>query len=237
LELDDLPDDAISRGLKMVSTLYFYNRWIFDSVRDHLGPAILEVGAGVGNITQFLLNAERVVCLEPFEPYRQYMTQRFAQHLNVRVHPHPIEDCPNEDVPAGAFDSVVCLNVLEHIEDEVNALRRMREALRPGGKAVVLTPAMPCLYGRMDRALGHVRRHKVRSLRRAFHQAGLEPVRGRYMNMVGALGWWWQGRIRRKATVSQAGAGAFNRMVPILSALERLIPVPFGQSVILVGQA
>lgn len=236
VETEDLPADAVSTSLAILSTLYHYNLWIFDMVRDHLGPTVVEVGAGVGNITQFLLNAERLVCLEPFEPYRDYLTRRFAKHLNVQVVPHPIGQCPNADVPAGEFHSVLCLNVLEHIADDVEALRRMKQLLRPDGRVIVLVPALPVLFGRMDRAMGHHRRYTLGSLRRAFHTAGLKPAWGRYMNLAGAFGWWWQGRVLKKSQISASKAEMFNRIVPILSAFERLIPILIGQSVVVVGR-
>jgi len=234
--MEDLPDDTVSASLAILSKLYHYNLWIFDMVRDHLGPTVVEVGAGVGNITQFLLNAERVVCLEPFEPYREYLAERFAKHLNVEISPSRIEKCPNADVGQGEFDSVLCLNVLEHIDDDVEALRRMKQLLRPGGRVIVLVPALGVLFGPMDRAMGHHRRYTMGSLKRAFHDAGLKPAWGRYMNLAGVLGWWWQGKVLKKSQISESKAEMFNRIVPILSAFERLIPIPIGQSVVVVGR-
>lgn len=237
VELQSLPGDSVSHSLAILSTVYHYNHWIFASIRDFLGPKIVEVGSGVGNITQFLLNADEVVCLEPFDAYYQFLARRFEKHLNVSVHPYLIEECPNDDVPSGRFDSVVCLNVLEHIPDDVAALQCMRALLRPGGRAIVLVPALPCLYGEMDRAMGHVRRYTLPSLRRAFAQAGLKPRQGHYMNLVGVAGWLWHGRIRGKANIPESATLTFDRMVPLLSAIERLVPVLVGQSVVLVGEA
>ncbi len=237
VEMKGLPDDAVSASLAILSTLYHYNLWIFDMVRDHLGPTVVEVGAGVGNITQFLLNAERVVCLEPFEPYSEYLARRFAKHLNVEISPCRIEQCPNAEAGRGDFDSVLCLNVLEHIADDVEAIRRMGRLLRPDGRVIVLVPALPILFGQMDLAMGHVRRYTLGSLKQAFRAAGLKPVWGRYMNLAGAMGWWWAGRVMKKSQISASKARMFNRFVPIFSAVERLIPVPFGQSVVVVGRA
>lgn len=231
------PDDAVSRGLEILATVYHYNHWIFDQVREHLGKRVVEVGSGIGNITQFLLNVDEVVCLEPFEPYCRHLRSRFAPHRNVRVVQGAIEQCPGPEVPAGQFDTVVCLNVLEHIEDDVSALRRMRELLAPGGRVIVLVPALHFLYGQMDRALGHVRRYSRRSLRGAFRQAGLRPVSARYLNALGMLGWWWHGRVRGRTVVPVGATRLFDRMVPFLAAWERLVPPLIGQSVVMVGQA
>lgn len=227
--------DSVSHSLAILSAVYHYNHWIFDSVREHLGGDVVEVGAGVGNITQFLLNANRLVCLEPFAAYREYLQKRFAKHLNVEIHPLAIEQVPNADVPAGSFDSVVCLNVLEHVADHVGALRNMGRLVRPGGNVIVFVPALPFLFGEMDRAMGHLRRYTKRSLRQAFLAAGLRPTRARYVNLVGVAGWWWNGRVRKKATIPASATLLFDRLVPILSAMERICPPLIGQSVLVVG--
>ena len=228
--------DAVTHSLRVLATVYHYNHWIFSLIRDDLGPAVLEVGAGTGNITQFLLNADRLVCLEPCAPYREYLARRFASHLNVAFAARRIEECPAPDAPESSFDSVVCLNVLEHIDDDAGVLARFRRLVRPGGRVIVLVPGSPFLYGAMDRAMGHRRRYTLRGLRRAFVAAGLRPVTSRHVNLLGALGWGWRGRVRRKETIPEAQTRLFDRMVPVLSALERIIPPPFGQSVLVVGQ-
>ena len=84
--------------------------------------------------------------------------------------------------------------------------------------------------------MGHFRRYTLRSLKHAYVAAGLKPVRGKYMNIVGAPAWWWQGRVMKREKLSEPATRAFDRLVPYLSAMERLIPPPFGQSVFLVGQ-
>ena len=235
MDLGVLEGDSVAHSLRLLSTVYNYNHWIFETLRDHIGPRVLEVGAGVGNITQFLLNQEEVTCLEPVDPYRLHLLQKFRKHLNVTVYPYPIEQTPNEEVKEGRFDCVLCINVLEHIADDRGALCRMRRLAGPGGRVVVFVPGLPCIYGRMDKAMGHCRRYTLRSLRRMFHEVGLRPEQGRYMNMIGAPAWWWQGRVRKKQKLSVAATLAFDRLLPFLSALERLLPVPFGQSVYLVG--
>ncbi len=235
--LDVLEADAVAHSLAVLSTVYHYNHWIFTSFRDYLGERTLEVGSGIGNITQFLLNLDEVVCLEPFDAYRDYLAERFACHRNVVVLPHTIEACPNESVPAGTFDSVVCLNVLEHLEEDVEALRRMKRALKPGGRAIILAPALSWLYGELDKEMGHVRRYTRSSLCRALSQAGLKPRMARYMNLPGVLGWWWHGRVRKRKRIPASLTRKFDRIVPIVSALERLLPLPLGQSIITIGLA
>jgi SAM-dependent methyltransferase len=174
--------------------------------------------------------------LEPFEEYRAYLDAHFSRHLNVQVVGAGIEECPNAQVPEGEFESVVCLNVLEHIDDDVGTLKKCGQLLSPGGRVVILAPALPFIYGAMDNAMGHVRRYTASSLKRRFVEAGLEPQYSRYMNFAGVLGWWWQGRVRRKNVIPEAGTRLFDKCVPYLSAMEKLIPPPVGQSLIMVGK-
>lgn len=228
--------DAISHSLAVLSTVYHYNHWIFDNIRDYLGSAVVEVGSGVGNISQFLLNVEKLVCVEPFAPYHGYLAERFSRHQNVSVVDVAIEQCPCREIPAGAFDSVVCLNVLEHIEDDVVALTNMRELLTGDGRVVILVPAIPWAFGAMDAAMGHFRRYTMKSLTARFRDAGLVVETAKYMNFPGLFGWWWHGRILRREKLPQTATRSFDRMVPYVSALERLIPVPAGQSLLVVGR-
>jgi hypothetical protein len=128
------------------------------------------------------------------------------------------------------------LPIFEHIADDAGALRRMRELLVPGGRVVVLVPAAPWAYGSMDAAMGHVRRYNRRALVARFRDAGLVAQSARYMNFPGLLGWWWHARVLRRDRLSESSTRLFDRLVPYVSALERLIPVPAGQSLVVVGR-
>jgi len=101
---------------------------------------------------------------------------------------------------------------------------------------IILVPALSCLYGEMDKAMGHIRRYSKRSLGCCFHEAGLKTIDARYMNMLGVLGWWWQGKVLGRSTIPERGTRFFDRCVPYISALERIMPVPVGQSLIMVGE-
>ena len=227
--------DAVHTSLELIDELYEYNHWIFTKVRPFIRGAVCEVGSGIGNITQFLLNQPRDVCLEPHPPSLERARARFVDHRNVAIEPFLLQECPREGIAAGSFDSIVCLNVLEHIEDDVEALRIMHELCQPGGRVVILVPAHMSAFGSLDRSFGHCRRYNRRSLRRAFSAAGLRVATSSYMNAIGYFGWIWEGRVRRRTTLSRSSARAFNRLVPFVDAFERLIHFPFGQSLVMVG--
>jgi len=228
-------DADIRTSLELISELYHYNHWIFDRVRAFVRGRICEVGCGIGTITQFLLNHERIVGIEPSANSSEAARARFATHLNVDITRCFLSDCPCERVPAAFFDTLLCLNVLEHIEDDIAALSQMRQLCAPNGRVVILVPAHMTLYGQLDRSFGHYRRYNKHSMRRAFGEAGLDVTHTSYMNSLGYLGWLWQSRIRRRRQIPVSGARLFNRLVPFLDAIERLFPLPFGQSLLTVG--
>src|SRR5690606_19885133 len=103
------------------------------------------------------------------------------------------------------------------------------------GRVVILVPAHMCIFGGIDRAVGHYRRYSRRSLREAFERAGLRTTYSLYLNGLGFFGWWWHSRVLDRDYISPDAGRLFNRLVPYLDAAERLIPPPFGQSLITVG--
>lgn len=229
----DLSTGVIEDSLDLIEDLQAYNRWVFDLLDPHVTGRVLEVGCGTGNITQFLAkSADEVVGIDPVARFIDRFRQRFAASASVTSHRCTLADLTPPTQDAACFDTVVSCNVFEHIEDHVGALKQVATHLRPGGKAVIFVPAGPIAFGRLDKELGHHRRYTVASLRQAMQDAGLEWVEGRYSNAVGLLGWWFNSVMLKKTTVSGDQAVWFNRLVPVLSRLEKLIRPPFGQSVI-----
>jgi SAM-dependent methyltransferase len=232
-----MPSPApLSHSLDLLQDTYNYNHWIYSLLRPYLGDCLLEVGSGIGNMTPFFLGCREIVGLEPETEYADRLAELAAIHLNFRVVQAGVEDIPSTPVPEGHFDTVVCINVLEHVPRHVEAVARMKAAVRPGGRILLYVPACPWAYGAMDQALGHLRRYSAASLRALLAEAGLTLVHSRYVNFVGLWGWWWAGRIRRESLIDPRKARLVDRMVPLLSAAERLIHPPVGQSLFMVAE-
>ena len=234
-----LPDStsALQDSLEVMESMYLYNHWIFANIRPFLGEKILEVGSGTGNITSFLLCYPRVVALEPDLISARKAARRFYNHHNVQVIPETLEDYTQQASNGASFDTVICLNVLEHIEDDVYALCCMREHLAADGKVVILVPALGALYGALDRSLGHYRRYNKRHLRRKFHQADLQIIKSYYMNLPGVLGWFLHSRILHRVGLAPRSARKFEKAVPYIMAAESAFKPPLGQSLVMVGRA
>jgi SAM-dependent methyltransferase len=133
-------------------------------------------------------------------------------------------------------DSVVAINVLEHLEDDVGTLRDLRGVVVPGGTVVLLVPGYPALYGEFDRAVGHLRRYTPATLRRAVETAGLRVEVLRPVNLLGGLAWWAALRVGGRTRPTPVLVKLHDRfIVPLVRLSERLVEPPFGQSVICVA--
>lgn len=209
---------------------------MFERLRPWIGRGqrVLEIGSGIGNLSAFLLDRERLVLTDTREEYLQRLRQRFGAHANVSVArvflPDDLAALENQ-----RFDAIICLNVLEHIEDDHGSLTALRRLLAPGGRLVLLVPALPALYGEMDRALGHYRRYTRAELRDRFRQAGLAVAHMEYFNLAGIPGWWWAGRVLRRRTIPSGPLKLYDLLVPLFR-LERFLPWRLGQSLIAIGE-
>jgi SAM-dependent methyltransferase len=232
-------DHAGAETLELLAEAPQYNRWQFDVVAPFLGKRILEVGAGIGNMSEQFLEGrpELLVATDTDAYYRSRLEERFAGSSVVTV-----ESLSMPDPSAGPrfakyrLDTVIATNVVEHIEDDLGTVRTMRSLLAPGGRAVILVPALQSIYGEMDRELGHYRRYGRARLRLLMERAGLRIERIDWFNRAGVFGWWFNGRVRRVGRIPLDQLRTFDRLVPMLR-LERFLPLPFGQSLIAVGRA
>jgi len=205
-----------------------YQEWVIDSFGPELNGSVLEIGAGTGNFTRQL--AARVERLTALEPDPSLFRSLAALHLpGVEVVHGSIESFK----PGDRFDSAVMINVLEHIEDDIGALRTARSWLKQRGWIFVFVPSHRALFGSLDDKYRHVRRYSERELRRALASAGFRTGWVRHMNALGALGWFVAGRILRVQSISTRTVALNERfIVPVGRRIERVIRPPFGQSLI-----
>ncbi len=235
--VDDCYEDRYGHEiLAEMSLARRFHEWMARLMLPDLGVRILEVGAGIGNLSRWLPKRERLVLTDHDPTYLRLLTDAWAGHPIVSVAKFDLEsDADAAALAAQPFDTVVCANVLEHVADDAGAVRRMASLLEPGGRLVLLVPQHPALYGRYDRELGHHRRYRRDDLRRLVEAAGLRVVRARSFNFAAMLGWWWNGVVLRRRAMSRWQIKLFDLLVPLMSRIERRIPLP-GLSLLMVAE-
>lgn len=212
------------------------NRWMFEVLRPHIGQRVIEAGAGSGNLTRHLLDRERIACLDLDPAHVRALEERYGDREGLSVHRCDISDSSLLQLAPEGWDTVVCVNVLEHIQDDRKTLRNFHAVLRPGGRAVVLVPALPFLFSTLDEALEHYRRYSRRQLAARVSEAGFRIVETRYLNLFGIPGWFLSGKILRRRILPARLLGLFNMLVPAFRLFERLTGPPLGLSVIAIGE-
>jgi 2-polyprenyl-3-methyl-5-hydroxy-6-metoxy-1,4-benzoquinol methylase len=216
-----------------------YQAHVFNLFRPYVGARVLEVGSGIGTTTEQLLGvASRVVGIEPNRTSAERLQQSVGHDPRFTLRACHLEECDADELRGERFDTVVCINVLEHIEDDVSALRMFRDLLQPsGGHVLIFVPAVKAAYGPLDAELGHHRRYSRRTLASAFDAAGLALDVLRYTNPIGLLAWLFNARVRKSTAHSPQQIAVFERLVaPWALPLERLVPMPIGLSLVAVGR-
>lgn len=209
-----------------------YNRWIADQAKAHVGRRVLDAGCGSGNLTRLLLDRDLVVAVDEWQDFVALMGEAFADTPNVAVHQFDLSNpAMSVELEEYAIDSVVCANVLEHVEDDGAALTNMARLLPPGSPIFLLVPAFPVLFGEHDRADHHFRRYTKRSLRDTVAPLPIEIETSYYMNLPGFFAWLGYVRVMRRQ-LSEEGIGLYDRMIPAIRALEERRRPPFGQTLV-----
>lgn len=212
-----------------------YRKALAGHFRPYLGRRILEVGAGRGQFTSHLLQ-HRGCDLLAVEPDPLLADQFRIRHPQVRLHQGTLETIAGH----GGWDSVVCINVLEHIHDDEVELQRMAAELKERcGHLCLFVPARMELFSPLDEDFGHFRRYHQKELKAKLMAAGFQVKNLRYFNLAGYFAWWYHFRLREKRSFQPAQVKLFDRLIfPPMHWLEsRVLPPPIGQSLIAVAQA
>jgi glycosyltransferase involved in cell wall biosynthesis len=219
------PDEFGSEVAVRLGRAPHYTRWLADLLRPHLGSNVLEIGAGTGSLLLHLI------------PRTQYWAcdanPLFVRELRKLIPTRPYLDvfavnpADPTSLPAGQeFDTIICQNVLEHVEDDAAVLRGIGNLLDEDGKIIVLAPNSPSLFGAIDRSLGHRRRYTRDRLLLLAEQAGMQCVSMTPFNRACSLPWWISGRILRRRRFSLLQVKWVNWMTPILRKLDPYLPLP-----------
>jgi len=213
-----------------------YNGWIYDMIAPALGERILDIGCSIGNITQLFLDRDVVIGIDSLAESVEVIQKRFSGHNNFRAY---CLNFPKGDISVLKkynFDTIIALNVVEHMKDDEDTFRAMYRLLCSGGHVGVVAPAIKWLYGTMDQEDNHYRRYSKKELSEKLKDAGFMVLSVSYMNLLGIFGWFFNGRILKRRIIPQRQLSLFDRIVPVMRMVELRIGCPLGQSLVAIAK-
>ena len=230
----------LSKGLMKREKISNYNGWIYEEIKPYLGNKILDIGSGVGSIINyFIKDAEILVGTDIFEKQVQLMQERFKNYNNVSIDLFILNNSETDKYKKLGLNTITCINVLEHIEDDRLALETMKDILVKNGRIILLVPAYRNLYGTLDKACGHFRRYDKGDLQKLADSLDLRIIENKHMNFMGIIPWYIKGKVlKKKMTFSESLNGSnkniYNFAAPLLMAVEKKIRPHIGISEIIV---
>ncbi len=221
-------DIYVDQGARILDTLAHtprFNHWMAEVIQPFIGPHVLELGAGIGNLTQHFSRGRLSYVATDIDPeHLARLRTRYQSRPNLQVR-HCDITVPGDFVPfAGRMDTVICLNVVEHIADDQRALEQIASTLKPGGNAIVLVPQGQSVFGSLDEVLGHHRRYSEEDLRRKMEGAGLRVERMIHFNRVTRPAWYLNGRLWKKRSFGRIQLWAFDHLVWFWRLVDGLLP-------------
>lgn len=225
--------DIEKESLKLVSQARLYNKWIFSLIEPHLNSPVLEVGSGIGTITRFILQKNRVLATEVDKEYIEILRNNFKSNKNFKG---AIFLDLTKYKKIGSFETVVCTNVLHHIKNDTLAIANLSKHLKTNGHLILQEPAHMFLFGSLDKAQNHYRRYDKKNLVKKFQKNEFEIEQVFYFNLLGFFGWLFNSKLLKRSTISPSQIGLIDKFIWFTSRFERKIHLPFGLSVFVIAR-
>jgi SAM-dependent methyltransferase len=200
-----IEDTSEAETLRRLGQMDRFNTWLYSKIEPWMGGRILEVGCGLGNFTRFFSGRERVVGIDFSREHLEEFRRRNPDLSHIELHAFDAGDPSLTQLGKESFDTIVCLNVLEHVENDRQALRSFYQLLQPGGHLLLLVPAFPGLFGTLDLNGPHFRRYNRRGLEAFVAKAQFHLLKMQYFNLFGIPGWWFCGKILKRPILPAEG--------------------------------
>jgi glycosyltransferase involved in cell wall biosynthesis len=215
-----------SQILLSMSRAHRFNHWMAETIAPHIGENVLEIGAGIGNITQELMRGKRYYAsdINPF--YIEMLSKLKESQPRLDVTLLDLNRIDEFGASSMRFDTIICLNVIEHLEDDRRAMENIGNLLAPKGKAIILVPRGMWLFGSQDEVLGHKRRYSVESLQALATHSGFTTLDILAFNRISSLPWYVNGKIFRKKTFNRFQMTLLDLMIPAAKKIDRILPWP-----------
>ncbi len=226
--MDQESQENIYESLETLKDADEYYEWLFSKVQPFVRGKVLEIGSGIGNFAKWARSHGTEYHVSDADPA---LVNRLSADFPHAFQWDLYQPFPRTDL----YDTIIILNVIEHLEDDLDAVRKIHERLVPGGHLIVMVPAMQFLFGSLDRAFGHFRRYTKSTMGGIIEKASFKILKSEYVNVIGMLGWFLYGRILKTDRLPQKLCSHFNLVIPLLK-LERPVASFTGLSLILVAK-
>lgn len=230
--------EYFGRDLEAMSFAVNYHNWIIDEFKPYLGASVAEVGAGTGNFTELLIASnpgiQHLVAFEPSANMYPLLEARLAGAEHTSTLNSFFGDASHQS--ENEFDSVIYVNVLEHVADDARELSNVYSSLGVGGHVLVFVPALSLLFSDLDRRLGHYRRYHKSELIRIIESAGFVTTKVKYLDFAGLLPW-YVAFVLLKRSISGSNVASYDKLVvPVMRRLEGIVEPPIGKNLLIVGR-
>ncbi len=230
------------RDLEAMSFALNYHRWILRRFQPLLGKRVVEVGAGVGSFSELLveLPLESLALVEPSSKMYEVLEGKFGggrQAIEVRTYHATLKRVASEISASLNPDSIIYVNVLEHIREDEAELRLAHQTLSQGGRLFIFVPALPSLFGPFDQKIGHCRRYTKARLIKTVERAAFRIIEARYFDIIGIIPWWLKYRLLKSDGMEPWAVNLYDRIaVPVVQRLEAFIEPPTGKNLLLIAE-
>lgn len=226
-----MKDISGGETLESMSQAVWYNKWTMEKLVPFIRGEILEVGCGIGNFTKDLTKYGEVWAIDINKDYLNQLNKTSGFKVGFG------------DIELGKyffnskqFDTVVCLNVLEHIKHDNQALKNLYRLLKKDGTLVLLIPSHRFLFGEIDRNIGHFRRYEKSDILNELKKIGFIVSKSRRLNILGAFGWFVAGKFLKSNVVESKQIKVFNLLAPFFLGIEDFVEPPIGTSILIIAK-
>ena len=229
----------VGKDLEAMSFAVNYHKWILEEFRPFLGKKFVEVGAGTGSFSEMLIGEkpENLALVEPSEMFA-FLEQNISQiETSVIVNYYNSIFSETADNLSEKPDTIIYVNVLEHIEDDAGELQKVYETLETGGHCLIFVPAFMSLYGAFDEKVGHFRRYTKNELEEKARIAGFKIVKSKYFDFVGIFPWYIKYKLLKSDSLESGAVTTYDKFaVPVTKQFERFLKFPVGKNILTVLQ-
>jgi SAM-dependent methyltransferase len=229
--------EYIGKDLESMSFAKNYSKWLVEFCKPYLGTTVAEVGAGTGNLTELFSrhpDIEKLIAFEPSEKMSDILQKKMALNKCVKAVNNTLID--EKESYVNYFDSILYINVLEHIDDDRNEATTIHECLMSKGYVCIFVPALSFLYSEFDKSIGHFRRYHKQQLIDLFQSQGFNIIKVKYVDMPGIIPW-YIAFVLLKKELNMNNTSIYDKIaIPVIRIVENFFTPPIGRNLLLIAQ-